>query len=192
MPTRGGAAWLPPLVQLATALVLFRRGDWDDALAEADAGLLAAEEADLRLGVFWPYAIGALVATARGQQGLAHEWLESSRVLSVEGVLGRDWLTHAHAIVGEADGETEQAASLLAFTAGRIIDAGAPAFLLNIGADTVRLSRGHRSGRRRRPGHRRARWGGDEDRVPRSPPVADGPAAWGRGTTPRSRLPAAG
>jgi DNA-binding CsgD family transcriptional regulator len=127
-------------VQLATALVLFRRGDWDDALAEADAGLLAAEEADLRLGVFWPYAIGALVASARGQQGPAHEWLDRSRVLSAEGVLGRDWLAYAHAIVGEADGETEGPASLLAFTAGRIIDAGAPAFLLNIGADTVRLA----------------------------------------------------
>jgi DNA-binding CsgD family transcriptional regulator len=132
--------WLPPLVQLATALVLFRRGDWDDALAEADAGLLAAEEADLRLGVFWPYAIGALVASARGQQALAHQWLDRSHVLSVEGVLGRDWLAYAHAIVGEADGDTETAASLLAFTTDRIIDAGAPAFLLNIGADTVRLS----------------------------------------------------
>ena len=135
-----GPRWLPPLVQLAAAVVLFRRGDWDDALAEADAGLLAAEEADLRLGVFWPYAIGALVASARGQQELAHEWLDNSRVLSAEGVLGRDWLAYAHAIVGEADGETEEAAALLAFTAGRIIDAGAPAFLLNIGADTVRLA----------------------------------------------------
>jgi DNA-binding CsgD family transcriptional regulator len=132
--------WLPPLVQLATAVVLFRRGDWDDALAEADAGLLAAEEADLRLGVFWPYAIGALVASARGQQELAHEWLDNSRALSAKGVLGRDWLAYAHAIVGEADGETEEAAALLAFAAGRIIDAGAPAFLLNIGADTVRLA----------------------------------------------------
>jgi DNA-binding CsgD family transcriptional regulator len=138
----GGVAprWLPPLVQLATALVLFRRGDWDDALAEADAGLLAAEEADLRLGVFWPYAIGALVASARGQQAHAHQWLDRSHALSVEGVLGRDWLAYAHAIVGEADGETEQAASLLAFTAGRIIAAGAPAFLLNVAADTVRLA----------------------------------------------------
>ena len=132
--------WLPPLVQLATALVMFRRGDWDDALAEADAGLLAAEEADLRLGVFWPYAIGALVTSARGQQAQAHQWLDRSHALSAEGVLGRDWLAYAHAIVGEADGETEMAASLLAFTAGRIADAGVPAFLLNVGADTVRLT----------------------------------------------------
>jgi len=132
--------WLPPLMQLATAVVLFRRGDWDDALAEADAGLMAAEEADLRLGVFWPYAIGALVASARGQQGQAHEWLDRSQVLSAEGVLGRDWLAYAHAIVGEADGYIDQAASLLALAAGRIIDAGAPALLLNFGADTVRLA----------------------------------------------------
>ncbi len=132
--------WILPLLQLATAVVFFRRGDWDDALAEADAGLLAAEEADLRLGVFWPYAIGALVACARGQQATAHEWLDRSNAIVAEGVLGRDWLAYAHAIVGEADGDAERAASLLAFTARRIIDAGAPAFLLNIGADTVRLA----------------------------------------------------
>ncbi|HEY6697218.1 MAG TPA: AAA family ATPase [Acidimicrobiales bacterium] len=132
--------WILPLLQLATAVVYFRRGSWDDALAEADAGLLAAEEADLRLGVFWPYAIGALVACARGQQDTAHEWLDRSNAIVAEGVLGRDWLAYAHAIVGEADGDAERACSLLAFTAGRIIDARAPAFLLNIGADTVRLA----------------------------------------------------
>ncbi|MGH9230332.1 MAG: helix-turn-helix transcriptional regulator, partial [Acidimicrobiales bacterium] len=132
--------WILPLLQLASAVVFFRRGDWDDALAEADAGLLAAEEADLRLGVFWPYAIGALVASARAQQATAHEWLDRSNAIAAEGLLGRDWLAYAHAVVGEADGDAEQAASLLAFTAGRIIDAGAPAFLLNIGADTVRLA----------------------------------------------------
>ena len=132
--------WILPLLQLATAVAFFRRGEWDDALAEADAGLLAAEEADLKLGVFWPYAIGALIACARGHQATAHQWLDRSNAIAAEGVLGRDWLAYAHAIVSEADGDTEEAAALLAFTAGRIIDAGAPAFLLNIGADTVRLA----------------------------------------------------
>ena len=132
--------WILPLLQLATAVAFFRRGEWDDALAEADAGLLAAEEADLKLGVFWPYAIGALIACARGHLATAHQWLDRSNAIAAEGVLGRDWLAYAHAIVSEADGDTEEAASLLAFTAGRIIDAGAPAFLLNIGADTVRLA----------------------------------------------------
>lgn len=134
--------WIPPFLQLATALVCFRRGEWDDALAEADAGLLAAEEADLGLGVFWPYAIGALVASARGQQATARQWLDRSQGIVAEGVLGRDWLAYAHAIVGEADGDVESAGSLLAIVAQRIVDAGASAFLLNIATDTVRLALG--------------------------------------------------
>jgi DNA-binding CsgD family transcriptional regulator len=131
--------WILPFLQLSSVLTLFRRGDWDDALAEADAGLLAAEESDLGLGVFWPYAVGALVACARGQQAIAHQWLDRSQATAGR-ALGREWLAYAHAIVGEADGDTARAASLLAFTTERIVGVGAPAFLLNIGADSVRLA----------------------------------------------------
>ncbi len=42
--------WILPFLQLSSVVTLFRRGDWDDALAEADAGLLAAEESDLASG----------------------------------------------------------------------------------------------------------------------------------------------
>jgi DNA-binding CsgD family transcriptional regulator len=132
--------WIVPFLQLSSVLTLFRRGDWDDALAEADAGLLAAEESDLGLGVFWPYAVGALVACARGQQAIAHQWLDRSQAITAGRALGREWLAYAHAIVGEADGDTARAASLLAFATERIVGVGVPAFLLNIGADSVRLA----------------------------------------------------
>ena len=132
--------WIVPFLQLSSVLTLFRRGDWDDALAEADAGLLAAEESDLGLGVFWPYAVGALVACARGQQAIAHQWLDRSQAITAGRALGREWLAYAHAIVGEADGDTARAASLLAFATERIVGVGVPAFLLNVGADSVRLA----------------------------------------------------
>ena len=136
----GAPRWASPLLQLGAALTLFRRGDWDDALAEADAGLLAAEETSLGLGVFWPYAIGTLISCARGQHAQAREWLDRSRVITTPHALGMEWLLYASATLHEAEGDTDQAAAVLEAMTHAIIDAGAPALLLNAGPDTVRLA----------------------------------------------------
>ncbi len=139
--------WTPPLLQFATALTLYRRGDWDDALAEVDAGLLAADEVDLGLGVFWPYGVGTLIAVARGQREAAQQWLVRSRTLLGTRSLGAEWLGFATAAQAEADGDDERAAAVLEHIANRVLDANVPTLLLNVGADTVRLAIAtHRTG----------------------------------------------
>jgi DNA-binding CsgD family transcriptional regulator len=132
--------WTPPLLQLGVGLVLFRTGEWDDALAEVDAGLLAADEADLGLGTYWPYAIGTLIACARGQQATARQWLDRSRAVTSRRALGAEWLAYADAMVHDADGDVEVAAKLLSNVTERIIAARVPTLLLNMAADTVRLA----------------------------------------------------
>jgi DNA-binding CsgD family transcriptional regulator len=132
--------WAPPLFQLGAALTLFRRGDWDDALAEVDAGLVAADEADLGLGVFWPYAVGTLVSCARGQHAHAREWLARSAMITAPRALGMEWLVYASAMVDEAEGRTDAAAEALGGLARAAVTAGAPALLLNCGPDAVRLA----------------------------------------------------
>ncbi len=131
--------WTPPLLQFATGLALFRRGEWDDALAEMDAGLLAADEVGLGMGVCWPYGVGTMIAAARGQSETAHEWLDRSRLVGTRS-LGGEWLGFAAATVAEADGGTERAAALFERIAEHILDAGVPTLLLNCAADTVRLA----------------------------------------------------
>lgn len=138
--TGGSPRWAPPLLQFGAAVTLFRRGDWDDALAEAEAGLLSAEESGLGLGIFWPFAIGTLVSSARGQLARAQDWLDRGEVITAPGALGTEWLAYASAVRLEADGDLEGAAAVLERLTLTVIDAGASALLLNGGTDMVRLA----------------------------------------------------
>jgi DNA-binding CsgD family transcriptional regulator len=132
--------WNRPLLQFVTAVVLYRRGEWDDAIAEAEAGLLGAEETDLALGVHWPFAVGTSICCARGQQPAAREWIERSQQVSATGAIGTEWLMYAHALVEEADGDVENAAKLLEVIVDAVLEHHAPALLLNPGSDAVRLA----------------------------------------------------
>jgi DNA-binding CsgD family transcriptional regulator/tetratricopeptide (TPR) repeat protein len=138
--SEGVPRWAPPLLQFGAAVTLFRRGDWDDALAEAEAGLLSAEENSLGLGVFWPFAIGTLVSCARGELAQAQGWLERGRTVTAPRALGTEWLAYASAVRHEALGDSEAAAAVLERLTLAVIDAGASAMLLNSGADMVRLA----------------------------------------------------
>lgn len=131
--------WGPPLLQCFAAVVLYRRGDWDDALAEIDGGMHAADEAGLGMAAFWPPSTGALVATARGDAPAAHAWLEQANAATSSLALGREWLALATALTIEADGDCAGAAAILAATAEAILAADLPALLLNGGPEMVRL-----------------------------------------------------
>ncbi len=136
---RSMPAWGPPLLQYFAAVTLYRRGDWDDALAEIDAGMHAAVEAGLGMVAFWPPSIGALVATARGDAPAAHTWLEQARTATSSLALGREWLAYATALTVEADGDRAGAAAILAGVAEAVLSADLPALLLNGGPEIVRL-----------------------------------------------------
>lgn len=136
----GAPRWAEPLVQMATTLPLFRRGAWDDALAEAEAGRVGAEECNLGLCAFWPDAVVALIATARGDLDGARHRLERATAVVGRSVLGTEWLVHASALVADAGGDPEAAVVLVEALAAGIEAAGAPALHLNGGGESVRLA----------------------------------------------------
>jgi DNA-binding CsgD family transcriptional regulator/tetratricopeptide (TPR) repeat protein len=136
----GPSRWTPPLLQFGAALALYRQGEWDDALAEAEAGLLAAEETGLGLGAFWPCSIGALISCSRGRLDDARGWLDRIGPITLRQEWGMEWLVYASAAVQEAQGHTDEAADILEAMAAAIIEAGAPALLLTGATDVVRLA----------------------------------------------------
>jgi DNA-binding CsgD family transcriptional regulator len=131
--------WGPPLLQFFAAVALYRRGDWDDALAEVDAGLRAADDADVNMAVFWPYAVGALVACARSEVSHARALLHEGTARSSAPSLGREWLAYAWVCVAEADGDVGGAVGVVEPAVVGIEAAGAPALFVNGGPDMARV-----------------------------------------------------
>jgi DNA-binding CsgD family transcriptional regulator len=130
--------WGPPLLQFFSTLVLYRRGQWDDALAEVDASLIAAEETQLAMAAFWPSSVATLISCARDRSGSAREWLGRSQKQSGQPSLGAEWLAHAAATVADAEGDTDTALAWSQLMIDGIAAAGAPAMFLNGGPELVR------------------------------------------------------
>ncbi len=133
-------AWTEPLFQFAASIVLFRRGDWDDALTEADAGLAAADEVGLRLSVFWPYAVSSLIHLARNRRDLAVTSLSNCTDVAGSRSVGTEWLTFAATMLQADKGEIETASATLEAVCVFLIDAELDALLLGFGPAAARLA----------------------------------------------------
>jgi DNA-binding CsgD family transcriptional regulator len=135
-----GPRWTRPLLQFGAAVTLYRRGKWDDALAEVAAGLASADEYGVKLGTAWPHALQVLISTARGDYTTARSWLDRARAEVPPASLGIEWLMHASAIVAEADGDQQGALDILRPTVEIALALRAPAVLMNLSPDTARLA----------------------------------------------------
>jgi DNA-binding CsgD family transcriptional regulator len=135
-----GPRWRTVLAQLATSVLLYRHGDWDDALAEIEAGLVAAEETSFSMAVCWPYAIATAIAAQRGDVASAQRHLQAGAARVPAGSLGSELMAYARALAEEAAGRPDTAAAILAATARAALDIPAPGLLVNFGTDAVRLN----------------------------------------------------
>lgn len=135
-----GPRWNVPLLQFGAATTLYRRGEWDDALAEIAAALTSADEFGVRLGTAWPHAICSLIHAARGEPTLASEWLRRARRDVPGNSVGMEWLLYAAAIHAEGQGDQQRALDTLRPVVHACIAAGAPAMLINLSPDTARLA----------------------------------------------------
>ncbi len=133
-------AWTEPLFQFAATIVLYRRGDWDDALTEAEAGLAAADEVGLRLSVFWPYAVGALIHLARNRRDLAATALANCPDVTGSRSVGTEWLTFADALLQAGNGAIDAASLTLQTVCSFLIAAELDALLLGFGPESARLA----------------------------------------------------
>lgn len=136
-----GPRWNDLLLQFATTLLLYRHGEWDDALAEAEAGLVGAEETGFSIAVCWPFAMSAAIEALRGKHDDARRHLAAAATRVTPSSLGAELLGYATAITEETAGHLDAAAATLAVTARAVLRLPAPGLLVNFGVDTVRLNR---------------------------------------------------
>jgi DNA-binding CsgD family transcriptional regulator len=151
VPSARAPRWTGPLLESFAAVALYRRGDWDDALAEVDAALRAAGEVDAGLGAFWPPSVGVMIAAARGDRADADRWLGAARTDGCRTGLGREWMALATCELLDIDGKVAESAQLARFAADRMVETGCVGLLLNGGPDLVRrcLAAGDPDGARR-------------------------------------------
>ncbi len=104
-----------PLCQWAIAELLLAGGQWDDALAEAQAGLGLVEENANHVGEVFANAICATVAFHRGDPILAQSAVHEPHRSLVAGPLeiGFEWMTWIDALLLETQGQPAQALSIL-------------------------------------------------------------------------------
>jgi DNA-binding CsgD family transcriptional regulator/tetratricopeptide (TPR) repeat protein len=134
-----------PLYYWAIAELRLAAGRWDDAVAEAQAGLGLVEETSTRVGDVFANAVCAHVAFHRGDSAAARAAVREAQRRLVAGPveIGFEWMTWMGALLLEAEGQPTEALSRLA----QAWDLGAPLRYLQaasraMGPDLVRLALG--------------------------------------------------
>jgi DNA-binding CsgD family transcriptional regulator len=106
-----GSAWLLPDTLMLVGELRFLAGDWDDAAAELESGLLLAAKHGQRIGINQSRAYQAVIATARMDLAAAKAALSSvADQLSAEAPwYGAEMVAFAAALVAEAEGDESRA-----------------------------------------------------------------------------------
>ncbi len=120
----------------------FFAGRWDDAIAEAEAGIELVEETGYRAGLVIPYALLARIYLSRGDLEAAERMAAAgeAELLASGPAVGIDFLFWARALLHEAHGSTDAAFAVL----GAAWQIAAPMrYMLSyrsLGPDLVRLA----------------------------------------------------
>ena len=106
-----GSAWLLPDMLMLSGELRFLAGDWDDAAAELEPGLLLAAQHGQRISINQSRAYQAVVATARMNLAAAKALLTSvADQLSADAPwYGAEMVAFAAALVAEAEGDEARA-----------------------------------------------------------------------------------
>jgi DNA-binding CsgD family transcriptional regulator len=94
-----------PAYHACLALVQLQAGQWDDTLAECEAGLIAADELDATVGVVWLHALRAVVLVHRDELKTADDTIKAGEaaMLASGPQIGADWLMLARALLTQAE-----------------------------------------------------------------------------------------
>jgi DNA-binding CsgD family transcriptional regulator len=110
-----GSAWLLPDMLMLSGELRFLAGDWDDAAAELEPGLLLAAQHGQRISINQSRAYQAVIATARTDLAAAKAALSSvAGQLSADAPwYGAEMVAFAAALVAEAEGDESRAIETL-------------------------------------------------------------------------------
>ena len=123
-------------------VLAFRSGEWDDAVAIGDGGLVLAQESGMRLGSLWPYAVAALVSLHRGDLVTAEQRLSAADEAAARGgqQLGLEWHAFAKALFVDQRGDPALALLMLGGLWDLAGGLGVPSTWTLIGPDLVRIA----------------------------------------------------
>jgi ATP/maltotriose-dependent transcriptional regulator MalT len=119
----------------ASAPMLYSSADWDDATAEAQAGLATADEIGLEMLRAWPHETLALIAIGRGDLDNA-----TAHIAAIDSCQDAQGAGQAHALLDEARGDTAGAFATLARAWDRDAARGVIYRRRRLGPDLVRLA----------------------------------------------------
>jgi DNA-binding CsgD family transcriptional regulator/tetratricopeptide (TPR) repeat protein len=137
-----GVRWPLPTYQVFLAFERFIAGEWDDAIAEAEASLELAEEIGERYSRAYAYGVLSLMSFHRNNLSRAQE---SARAAARD-LAGwspgyrTSWAAWPDALILEADGEPSRALATLADIWDRCTSAGLALEYPAVGADLIRLA----------------------------------------------------
>ena len=93
-----GTLWALPLYDSMLALPLFYLGAWDDAIAEAEAAVAAAEEIGVGAGLVTAFSLLASIAIQRGDESIAEQHLSAAdEIIASKGPQWGMWMYFVHA-----------------------------------------------------------------------------------------------
>lgn len=141
---RLGTVWDGAWYQAAAAGRAWFSGDWDDAVAEAEAALAMADETGTYLGRAYAASILGLIALHRGEPAAGRRhWSYAREALDVSGPqIGGDWTPWLGGLVAEAEGRPDEALAGLLAASERFERGGMVTSLLRIAPDAIRLAIG--------------------------------------------------
>jgi DNA-binding CsgD family transcriptional regulator len=137
---KAGRLWLTPYHQSVSAGINFIAGAWDDALAEVESALEAAEAT----GTAWTSMTTATqlqILVRRGDLGAAATVLRRWRTRALPEQFGLPQITQTEVLLLEARDEITRAAELARRTWSRALDGGRTVWPLLAGPDTLRVAR---------------------------------------------------
>jgi len=164
---RGLQVHLPPY-QVYLALALFTAGDWDDALAEAQAGLELAEEVGQHYASVFGRIVRSLVLLHRNDLGGARHAADAADAeLAVAGPRYRShWAQWARALILEADGQADEAYGILAGCWDWCAQHGLAGEYRVLGPDLIRLALAHGDRDRAQAAAAAVTWLAEKNQVP--------------------------
>lgn len=111
-----GTAWSLPVYHTLRAMRRWYQGEWDDAVAEAEAGLALGKEIGSHPVALAAHCVLATIAVHRNDVNAAAKAVEAAEtIVGQVGIQwGMNWLTRAQALLAEARGDSEAALQMLA------------------------------------------------------------------------------